>query len=127
MARRRWRWLFRQLRSMAAVKEFGSSAVRVQPNLSVASRANRVEYQISKFPRPEELYEVIRAIPELKERMGVVEAELPKLWKEIDGLQYLKDEVAKHGREIEASKEKIQKNAKRENSNAVQRHRLDGS
>ena len=25
---------------------------------------------------------------------------------EIDGMQYLKDEVAKHGREIEAAKEK---------------------
>jgi hypothetical protein len=113
IARKRWFWAIAQVKMIRNMKARGMTNMRVAPNLSVAARLDRMEYRLDQYPDPGPIYEAIAAIEPLKKRITCVEDEIPQIWREVNGLLYLKDEVRKHGELIEECQNKIEEQARK--------------
>jgi hypothetical protein len=110
-SRERWGWLLSQVKMMVMLKKgTGMTNMRMPPNQSVSSRIQRLEERLDEYPEAQLIYDTMEEIPPIKERVTILEEEIPKLQVQLDGLMYLKGEVKLHGEQIIDAQQKIEAN-----------------
>lgn len=110
-SRKRWAWLISQVKMMCMLKRgTGLTNMRLPKNQSMASRIERIETRLDEYPKPEALFEMMEEIDPIKERLVILEEELPKMQDQLDGLMYLKEEVKLHGNDIRELQQKVTTN-----------------